>query len=109
MKKNKPLDKILTNLFKLKVWFNLVRLSLLNILIKDYTKKSLSKRKGSCQSQICKAVCCQPCKYIDKNYKCKIYNNRKIQKGCRPEIPVDEFELKFFKLDKNKCGYYWKK
>ncbi|MBD3310136.1 hypothetical protein GF351_02865 [Candidatus Woesearchaeota archaeon] len=89
----------------LKVKPNKLRLKILNLLIKDYTKKSLAKRKGECVYWKCKASCCGPCKYLDENYACTVYNNR--PKECYKEAPVDWFEWKWFKYDKNGCGYYW--
>jgi hypothetical protein len=94
-------------LFKLKIILNEFRKTLIiNLIDENYIDKSLSRRKGRCHYWICKAKCCRNCFALAEDYHCLLYPNNRLNK-CYNNFPVDEFELKYYKLDKI-CGFYWK-
>lgn len=97
-------------LFKCKIFLNRLRRELIVSFDMDYFDRQIAKRKGKCHYKICNAKCCGDCKYLNHNnnmldfYGCSVYNNRPY--FCQAHFPVDDFELKWFHLEKD-CGFYW--
>jgi hypothetical protein len=78
-----------------------------NLIDENYIDKSLAKRKGVCHYWKCEAKCCGPCAFLKNDYSCYLYDKKRLNK-CYNNFPVDEFELKYYRLEKD-CGFYWSK
>ena len=76
------------------------------VLFKKYRleqyNKTINERLGRCKT--C-GKCCFYCEHLSKTNKCLIYDKR--PKWCLKDFPIDEKEIKAYRL-KGKCGYYWK-
>lgn len=88
---------------KIKRSVNNIRLFFFYNFYKSYLIRKTIERLGECKK--C-GLCCKGCPYLNKDNKCKVYNNR--PKWCHKDIPIDKFDLKV-NTPKGKCGYYWGK
>ena len=66
---------------------------------KDYVKKKIGRRKGSCKK--C-GECCGNCRFLDsKTRLCKVYNKRPWT--CYKDFPLDDMDKRIWAVEK--CGY----